>query len=284
MNSETPAAVPASVPAPSSDPTAATYKSNPFHPAISVLGSTLKMNGIALLQISALITAVILAAYFATLAGLILPGLSPEYGFFFILPILAVVAFAYWGSRLLAALIRLWGASSDGTEMTWREAYADTNKYVLKLVGLILLMALILIPAYFLFVIPGLYLTGRLGLAVSALVSENLSVIAALKRSWALSKGHVVEILGAQYASTLLGTNGLVGLNYVPSSSYGRYRQLAALPEDATEKPKVHWLNWLFVVVIPILTTLFLTFYLATIVNSINNMQNQAPTTTSEDL
>lgn len=261
--------------------TAAPYQSNPFVPAITVVGQTLKDNGISLLQIVALLTVVFVGSYLVFVAGLLLSGVSP---FFMLLLPVALAGLAYWGSRFTAALIRLWDASADGLSMSWREAYADTRKYVWRLVGLTLLQGLILLPAYLLFIIPGMYFAGRFALATPALVTEDLSIREAIRRSWGLSRGHVVEILGAMYGSVLLGTNGLLALNYVPSSSYGRYRQLASLPDSDAAKGKIHWLNWLFVIVFPILGTLLLVGYINLVISAVNTVQTQTPSTTTQDL
>jgi hypothetical protein len=129
-----------------------------------------------------------------------------------------------------------------------------------------------------------MYFAGRLGLAVSALVTEDLTIRAALRRSWQLSRGHVVEILGSMYGSVLLGTSGLLAVNYVPSAAFGRYRQLVSLTSPEAEKAKIHWLNWLFVIIFPVLGAIILTIYVSIVVTAVNQMQNQPPATTTQNL
>ncbi|NES19969.1 MAG: hypothetical protein F6K41_13795 [Symploca sp. SIO3E6] len=84
------------------------------------------------------------------------------------------------------------------------------SKYLRLLFGLILLVIilipafiLLIIPAFILLIIPGIYLSIRLGFISCAIVIEDCSVIEVIKLSWELTAGRWWSIFWASLAVSL---------------------------------------------------------------------------------
>lgn len=76
------------------------------------------------------------------------------------------------------------------------EVLGELKKHWLKLVGAVLLTYAILVPAFMLFVIPGIYLAIPLVFVPYAIVAEDMSVTQAVGRAFQLVKNHWWETLG----------------------------------------------------------------------------------------
>lgn len=97
-----------------------------------------------------------------------------------------------------------------------------------------------------------------------------------MKRSWALTKGHFFETMSANIAQSMLTGQGLLSIPAMFAGSASRYHELKAV-ENATEKPKTHWLNF----ALPLLILLAIGGYIAIVaiaISSTNNSVNQLDT------
>lgn len=219
------------------------YMSNPFLNSIRGLVLALRFNPTPSL-----------------LSGLI--GLFVGIGVLAISMILAIVvhinALAYLGMVLGSVVLILSkgayyviaGSSAREEGVTTKQAFSKSAKKFLPFVGLNLLYSLITVIGFVFLIVPGIIILARGSLSALVLFEENLGPIQALKRSFALTKGHVTEMIGAMFASGFLGRGGLLMGVIGIAPLVGRYHDLRNLEQvsNAT-KPKVHWLNYLAYVV-----------------------------------
>jgi hypothetical protein len=229
------------------------YASNPFRPLLDVLGKSLTLNGISALQLGILGVLVGVAGYLVVLFGVfLLSSLLHLAAIGVLLTVLAVLALLYYVMMITAGFIKLIEDSSLGATNGWKQYFAAGRPFAFRLLGLAILATIGISIGFVLLVIPGLYLMGRWGLAPFVMVQENLGVMASFKRSRQLTKGHVWEVLGSIMAGGLLGSNGFLAGLVLPSALVGRYAQLRDLEAGKVSKPKLHWLNWLMVLIFPI--------------------------------
>jgi len=86
--------------------------------------------------------------------------------------------------------------------------------FVLKLaIGLATLLGLLA------FVVPGLYLAGRLAMAVPAMVGERLGIADSLRRGWDLGGGHVGRILAFILLLLIAAIGAIVLLSAVATAA-----------------------------------------------------------------
>jgi hypothetical protein len=229
------------------------YQSNPFRPLLATLSHTIQHNGIPAMQIMLLAFAGVVVIYLAAaLVFIILGGLLGPVAAL-VIP-LALAALLYWLGRIVSAQVKLIQAAAHSTPGPWRRYVNEAAPLAWRMAGLLLLSWLIIGLGMVLLIVPGFYLLGRLGLSAVALASEDLSVSAAMKRSWHLTRGHAIETLGAIFASVVVASGGLVGSLVPLNALYGRYTQLQEL--GSAPAPKVHWLNYLLTFLIPALIVL----------------------------
>ncbi len=142
------------------------------------------------------------------------------------------------------------GRSAREETVTIGESYRIAFKRFFGSLLLTVIVLLLIIVGTVLLILPGIYFMARASLAYFVLYEENLGAIAALKRSFALTKGHSIEMLGAVVASAFLGGgSGLLSGAISLSPLVGRYHDLKNLQASGAPKPKVHYLNWLILIV-----------------------------------
>jgi hypothetical protein len=114
---------------------------------------------------------------------------------------------------------------------------------------------------------------------------ENLGPVKSFKRSFAMTKGHTVEMLGSLFASNYISGGTLL----LPATSLapyvGRYEDIKNLEKTGQQKPKTHWTNWL-AIILPLLLFvgigLFIVFGVISGTNGIKNqLQNYNSSTSS---
>jgi hypothetical protein len=140
------------------------------------------------------------------------------------------------------------GSSARDERISVGQAYAASSRKLIPFVALYLILLLVSLVGLLLFIVPGIIFIGRSALAPIAMFEENLGPIAALKRSFNLTKGHLNEMLGALFAGFFIGESYyslLFGAISV-SPIVGRYHDLRQLQESGAPKPKVHWLNYTY--------------------------------------
>jgi uncharacterized membrane protein len=97
-----------------------------------------------------------------------------------------------------------------GEELRLGEVFAiDWGQFGLYLVGAIL-MLLATVAGFVLFIIPGIYISVRIGFAGFALIDEKLGPVDSIKRSWALTRGHFWNLFGFSVVLALLNILGVL--------------------------------------------------------------------------
>jgi hypothetical protein len=109
------------------------------------------------------------------------------------------------------------GEAVLGTRISIADALDRLRGRIWRLVGLGLLITLILIPAYLLLIIPGIYLTVLFLLATPAFVLERIGVRAAIRRSADLVRGAWWRTLGIGLLGGLVGTviSGIIQIPFL---------------------------------------------------------------------
>ncbi len=159
---------------------------------------------------------------------------------------------------IYGAYIDIAARSAADEAITTKQAFSKGFKKTLPLLALTILSGLAITFGLILLIIPGVIILARISLAPLAMFEENLGVIASMKRSAELTKGHVNEMLGALFATMLMGSQGLLIGAISLAPLVGRYHDLKALKESGAPKPKVHWLNYSYLLLIVFIALYFL--------------------------
>lgn len=229
------------------------YTSNPFLVGLKSLVATLKINPVAtMLTPLILIGFLLLVGLFAIIAMLTRSTAGNIIAMFGIF--IAYVGIIPW---MLSAYYAITASSIRKEHINMSEAISRGFKKALPMLGLMILTLILVSLGFLLLIIPGIIILARISLAPAVLVTENTGVIAAISRSFALTKGHTTEMLGALMAGGIFGTNGILAPYFGVAQMAGRYQDLRALEESSTAKPPIHWLNILLVALIPVAIALY---------------------------
>lgn len=270
------------------------YTSNPFLISTKGLVLTLQNNPVPVLLSGFVGVAAIIVLYILMMITGLAGGSSPNVA----LLILFVLAMAVVGVVTVGAFLAIAAASARKEAIGTKEAFQRGFSKFFPLLGLTLLIVLMYIGGGIVFgllstalrsvpavgiilalvgIVAIFYLSGRLMLAVVAMFEEDLGPVKALKRSAELTKGHVMEMLGASFAGSLMASQGLLAIAASLAPLVGRYNELKSLKESGAPKPKMHWLNW----GLPVLMIVLIGGYFALItmaaVNSRDKLQNTNP-------
>lgn len=236
------------------------YISNPYLNTVRGLVLTLQTNPVstllsALVFLGMVLTGLFLAVIFGKgpiplpLASLSVLTIGAEliFGILFCIP--------------LGSFYVIGGHSARGEKVTTRQALGVATRRLLSFLIMSVAFGLLVSVGLLLLIIPGVILLARGALAPLILFEENLGPVAAIKRSFELTKGHVNEMLGAYFAGLFVGGGGygyslVFGATSVAPLA-GRYHDLRALKESGAEKPKVHWLNYTYILGIVIMVAYF---------------------------
>lgn len=139
---------------------------------------------------------------------------------------------------------------------TWQRSIS----MFLPLLALIIITSLVSVIGLVLLIIPGIIFIARSSLAPIAMFEEDLGPIESLSRSFALTKGHTIEMLGAFFAVSWLGSGLLLAPAIGTAPLVGRYQDLKKLKAVNGPKPKIHWLNYLVFVVVILIIVGFILF------------------------
>lgn len=98
--------------------------------------------------------------------------------------------------------------------------------FSLSAFGLALLISLIIMSGYICLVLPGLYFSVRFGYAYTVFAVENLSIIDSLRRSWHLTSGHVMKLLGLTLLSFAIRPLHFIAYPFLEAITVSSYKQL----------------------------------------------------------
>ena len=217
------------------------YVSNPILNSVRGLILILKNN-----PVPALISGVwLFLLYIVFVFGIGIAGVkSPA------LAIVVGIVGAVLGLGILNSLYVIGSKSAREEVVSFGDAFKLGLKKVPHVIVLAIVLEVLLTVGLILLVIPGLIIMARGSLSLLVLFEEDLGPIKAIKRSFALTKGHVIEMLGSAFAGMLLAGPSLLFGAAAVAPSVGRYHDLRALQESGAEKPKVHWMNYLALILV----------------------------------
>jgi hypothetical protein len=257
------------------------YISNPFLNSVRGLVLMLKVNPVpimlsglvALLALLALLIVQFIVAYAAVGGGV--GGASK------IINIVGFLVVMLGGLLLFGSYNVIAGRSAREEKITTKESYGIALKRYFSALLLLIIIAVLYLLTSILLILPGIYFAARASLAFFVFYEEDLSAVKALKRSFELTNGHAIEMLGASVASILLGGgSGLLAGAISLSPLVGRYHDLKQLKESGAPKPKVHYLNWLTVIVV----FLFVAAYIGIVAYAANSFSGINSLNTSSQL
>jgi hypothetical protein len=231
------------------------YTSHPFKATSLALGKVLTVNPVSVLTVGLIALAVSIGGYLAIiLLSLVIPGNTAKIlaSFVAILFVILVVLRALGASTVLNL------ASFKGQQLTGRQALGSASAPGFwSLVGSQILTGILVFIGFLLLIVPGMILLARLSLTPFVIYDERLGAIAAMKRSWSLTKGHTVEMLGALFASFFVvgGSGGLLSVVGSQAGQATRYAELKAASAAQASTGKVHWLNP-FIVILSVLAVI----------------------------
>jgi uncharacterized membrane protein len=126
---------------------------------------------------------------------------------------IGIFAFVIWiiGVYLYLLSVVLQLRTAQGKKHTFGELANDANKYVLRLIGLSIVCAILIVVGFILFIIPGIFAIGRLAMSAYLLVDRDLGVFEAIKQSSEFAKGRMMPVYAAVGVVILVGfLSGLV--------------------------------------------------------------------------
>lgn len=242
------------VPSPAERP----YISNPFK-LIAPSYRALRVNGKALL--------VMFGAMAVLVAALIGAIFAPASAVRNALLVAVVTAFVVFALLLIPAMTLILLKAAKGERIGFGEAIRQGRPFVWRLLGVYLLTGLAVFGGVLLFIIPGLIFGAWFMSAPYLALEEDLGVIASMKRSKRLVKGHVFEMLGLQgmgWVFSMLGIIPILGtlagfvLQIITMPALAiRTLQLRAAENQPT---RTHWVNYVIVLALPVLIVIAMAF------------------------
>ena len=192
MNSETPAAVPASVPAPSPDQNTSTYKSNPFELIKPAYEAFKKCWLNILLGLISIIGSFIALVFLFAIAGMASIAALNVVLFLIALPAaLYIVMYFSWSiTKSVLAVAR-------GEKLTFKASLPTDWKQPLKLFVTQLLAGLLIILGFLALIIPGIFAMAFWAFSPYVTVDTGEWGWAALKKSREITRGRAWDTLGS---------------------------------------------------------------------------------------
>lgn len=143
--------------------------------------------------------------------------------------------------------------SEQEKEVTFHEAFTATSKRFWRLFFAQLLAYLKIFGWTLLFIIPGIIAALRYRLLPYIIMSEpetETGISKSHDASKALVKGRLMEVFGIGTVATIVPILGtLLGL----TGNAALYNQLSYYNKNKLEKPKIHWLNYLGLILLGVL-------------------------------
>lgn len=242
------------------EPTKTEYISNPFkmlEPSIEALVFNIKaLLGLCALFLVPIGVAVIgIATYYLAKQSPLFIGLAFALGF---VSVVVLVVISLWA---IPALSLIFLASAQQQKITLGWTMSAARPFIGRSFLVVLLTVIAAMVGFIFFIIPGLIIIAWFTLSPYVVVSENLGVMASLKRSRELVRGRVWEIWGVSALPVVAGLipfigsflNSILSFMLMPSTAI-RYKQLISTqPQD---RPPVHRSNYAIVIVPTVLITL----------------------------
>jgi uncharacterized membrane protein len=151
----------------------------------------------------------------------------------------AIIVLVIYELLLMPALVYAQVKSAQGQKVSVSEVLRGGRQYFWRFYGVAILSGLIILGGFILLIVPGLFMLKRYYLATYMLISDDLGVMEALRRSAEVSKryaGAVWGLLGVTLLLALVGIVPIIGLlvSWVGTIAYYcapavRYEQLKAL-------------------------------------------------------
>jgi len=231
------------------------YTSNPFLVVIKGLVSILRVN-----PVSSLLAALALIVGF--IAALIVGGIFMAFGSVGrILGLLVLLASYILILPLLqGTYLSIATASNDEKEISTKEAINTGKQKLLSLLAFYIVYGLLVFIGLIFFIIPGVIIAARGALGPIIMYEENVGAWEALKRSFAITKGHTIEMLGVMFTGVFFGNGGLLLPSLMVAPSVARYNDLKQLKASGKASPKIHWLNYVSIVLVSLLTVAYFGF------------------------
>lgn len=134
-------------------------------------------------------------------------GGYPRFGGFVVI-FLIVAAAVIFG--LMSVILAVHAAKKDKVELA--EVWEDFKSewLWLRLIGVELLTAFILVLGFVALIIPGIYLLGRVILAPYILIDQNTKVFEAVEKSWHLTRDRMWQVYSVLLLSFVLGFPNVV--------------------------------------------------------------------------
>lgn len=150
--------------------------------------------------------------------------------------------------------------SEKGNSVTFSEAFQAVSKRFWRILGATFLAAFKIMGWFLLLIVPGViavYRYALLGYVIMDESEENKSVKASHDRVKALTKDRLFEVFGV---STVAGIIPFVGSLLGLSGKAALYRQLQVYHDKKLEKPTIHWLNYIGILLFVVIILLILAF------------------------
>jgi hypothetical protein len=129
--------------------------------------------------------------------GIVLIGFSIFIFYFLILSFLP--------AGIIYSYIKLYQERPESV-FTVEQVLGELKKHWLRLLGAMILTYIILIPAFLLFIIPGIYLAIPMALIPYIIVSEDLSFFDAMSRAFKMVRDNWWETFGIMVIATIIST------------------------------------------------------------------------------
>lgn len=228
------------------------YISNPFKmvgPSANALGVNIgTLFALIALFFAPIIPFAIAAALgFAARGNAILIGIAATLG---IASFAAVLVIALLSAPAFAIILL---ASVNNQKVSLKTSLVQAKSFVWRALAISILTALAVFGGLLLLVVPAFIFSAWFSLSIYALVKEDLSVTASMKRSRQLVKGRIFEIWSVSMLPTLayivpfLGglLNFVLSIVLIPATAI-RYQLLVATKSE--NRPAVHWSNYVLVI------------------------------------
>lgn len=256
------------------DNKATSYTSNPFTASAVGLGKALLVNPVSSLLIAVL--PIVLVFIIGLLIGVFSAASRGNTGLSLLISIVGFAGITVILVRSFAGSMFILKASRDNEEISASDAMNKqgsrfTGRLILvHVMEIVLLLSLMVVtyliasaaksvgPVIALVVLLCIYwLMARLSLAHIVVVNEDVSAVQGLKRSWNITKGHVIEMIGVSVAQTFISGFGLASIVGSVAGLSTRYEQITDYKAAGQSKPAVHWLNWFVVIIIGIFMAIY---------------------------